>query len=156
MEHEFGGTPYDPEAQLPSSPYVRCTPSAKVHLWETPTLVIHGAKDFRLVESEGIATFTALQRRGVPSEMLYLPAENHRARRMLERESVAARAVRRLPLSSDGATASTLVRQTVSIRRTPSCGMRRSCGGSSRGRRSDGQETLYVLHYCGDGTDGCA
>lgn len=40
-------------------------------------VVIHGAKDFRLVESEGIATFTALQRRGVPSEMLYLPGENH-------------------------------------------------------------------------------
>ena len=77
MEHEFGGTPYEPEARLDSSPYVRCTPSAKVHLWETPTLVIHGAKDFRLVESEGIATFTALQRRGVPSEMLYLPSENH-------------------------------------------------------------------------------
>ena len=77
MEHEFGGTPYEPEAKLESSPYVRCTPSAKVHLWETPTLVIHGAKDFRLVESEGIATFTALQRRGVPSEMLYLPEENH-------------------------------------------------------------------------------
>ena len=77
MEHEFGGTPYDPEAKLASSPYVRCTPSAKAHLWETPTLVIHGAKDFRLVESEGISTFTALQRRGVPSEMLYLPSENH-------------------------------------------------------------------------------
>ena len=56
---------------------MRCTPSAKVDQWETPTLVIHGAKDFRLVESEGIATFTALQRRGVPSEMLYLPGENH-------------------------------------------------------------------------------
>ena len=77
MEHEFGGTPYEPEATLASSPYVRCTPSAKISQWETPTLVIHGAKDFRLVESEGIATFTALQRRGVPSEMLYLPEENH-------------------------------------------------------------------------------
>ena len=77
MEHEFGGTPFEAAARESSSPYVRCTPSAKVHEWETPTLVIHGAKDFRLVESEGIATFTALQRRGVPSEMLYLPTENH-------------------------------------------------------------------------------
>jgi dipeptidyl aminopeptidase/acylaminoacyl peptidase len=77
MEHEFGGTPYEPAAKEASSPYVRCPPSAKADLWETPTLVIHGAKDFRLVESEGIATFTALQRRGVPSEMLYLPSENH-------------------------------------------------------------------------------
>mmetsp|Transcript_38029 Transcript_38029/g.87653 ORF Transcript_38029/g.87653 Transcript_38029/m.87653 type:complete len:92 (+) Transcript_38029:3-278(+) len=57
--------------------YKKYTPSAKAHLWKTPTLVIHGAKDFRLVESEGIATFTALQRQGVPSEFLYLPTENH-------------------------------------------------------------------------------
>lgn len=77
MEHEFGGPAFEPAATEPSSPYVRCTPSAKVAQWETPTLVIHGARDFRLVESEGIATFTALQRRGVPSEMLYLPSENH-------------------------------------------------------------------------------
>ena len=39
--------------------------------------MIHGAKDYRLVESEGIATFTALQRNAVPSELLYLPTENH-------------------------------------------------------------------------------
>ena len=77
MEHEFGGSPLEPAAKEASSPYVRCAPSAKADQWETPTLVIHGAKDFRLVESEGIATFTALQRRGVPSEMLYLPGENH-------------------------------------------------------------------------------
>jgi len=77
MEHEFGGTPFEVAAKEQSSPYVCCTPSAKVDHWETPTLVIHGAKDFRLVESEGIATFTALQRRGVPSEMLYFATENH-------------------------------------------------------------------------------
>jgi hypothetical protein len=32
---------------------------------------------FRVGTWQGIATFTALQRRGVPSEMLYLPGENH-------------------------------------------------------------------------------
>jgi len=77
METEFGGPAYLPEASKDSSPYKAYTPSAKVEKWNTPTLVIHGAKDFRLVESEGISTFTALQRRGVPSELLYLPTENH-------------------------------------------------------------------------------
>jgi len=77
METEFGGPAYSPEASKDSSPYKAHTPSAKIEHWNTPTLVIHGAKDFRLVESEGISTFTALQRRGIPSEMLYLPAENH-------------------------------------------------------------------------------
>jgi dipeptidyl aminopeptidase/acylaminoacyl peptidase len=34
-------------------------------------------KDYRIVDGEGLATFTALQRRGVPSELLYFPGENH-------------------------------------------------------------------------------
>ncbi len=44
---------------------------------KTPTLIIHGGKDYRVPESEGFATFTALQRRGVPSSLLYFPEENH-------------------------------------------------------------------------------
>jgi dipeptidyl aminopeptidase/acylaminoacyl peptidase len=39
--------------------------------------VIHGANDFRVVDAEGISTFTALQRRGIPSELLYFPDESH-------------------------------------------------------------------------------
>jgi dipeptidyl aminopeptidase/acylaminoacyl peptidase len=45
--------------------------------WKTPELVIHSANDFRLVDSEGIAAFTALQRRGVPSRFVWFPDENH-------------------------------------------------------------------------------
>jgi dipeptidyl aminopeptidase/acylaminoacyl peptidase len=40
-------------------------------------LVIHGGKDYRVVDTQGIATFTALQRRGIPSRFLYFPDENH-------------------------------------------------------------------------------
>jgi dipeptidyl aminopeptidase/acylaminoacyl peptidase len=40
-------------------------------------LVIHGALDFRVVETAGMAAFTALQRRGIPSKFLYFPDENH-------------------------------------------------------------------------------
>ena len=42
-----------------------------------PTLVIHSQKDYRLDVSEGFQLFTALQRLGVPSEMLYFPDEGH-------------------------------------------------------------------------------
>ena len=45
--------------------------------WKTPTLVIHGALDYRVVETQGMSTFTALQRRGIPSKLLYFPDENH-------------------------------------------------------------------------------
>ena len=37
MEHEFGGAAYEPGAKEAASPYVRCTPSAKVDQWQTPT-----------------------------------------------------------------------------------------------------------------------
>jgi dipeptidyl aminopeptidase/acylaminoacyl peptidase len=57
--------------------YDKWSPDGFVSQWRTPTLVIHGGQDFRVCETEGIATFTALQRRGVPSQLLYFPDENH-------------------------------------------------------------------------------
>jgi dipeptidyl aminopeptidase/acylaminoacyl peptidase len=71
-EWELGGPPWEkPDA------YDRWSPEGSVERWKTPTLVVHGARDFRLPETEGFATFTALQRRGVPSKLLYFPDENH-------------------------------------------------------------------------------
>lgn len=71
-EWDFKGTPWDkPEL------YEKFSPDRYVKSWQTPTLVIHGANDFRVVDAEGIGTFTALQRRGIPSEFLYFPDENH-------------------------------------------------------------------------------
>lgn len=52
-------------------------PMNHVDKWQTPMLVIHGGRDYRLAETHGIATFTALQRRGVPSQFLHFPDENH-------------------------------------------------------------------------------
>ena len=40
-------------------------------------LVIHGALDYRVVDTQGISTFTALQRLGIPSKLVYFPDENH-------------------------------------------------------------------------------
>ncbi len=71
-EWEFGGTPWENKAL-----YERFSPSEYVQNWKTPMLVIHGALDFRLPETEGFSVFTALQRRGVPSKFLYFPDENH-------------------------------------------------------------------------------
>ena len=71
-ERDHGGTPWDNPAS-----YEKHNPVNLVKNWKTPILVIHGGKDFRVVETEGMATFTAAQRRGVPSELLYFPDENH-------------------------------------------------------------------------------
>ena len=71
-EWENGGTPWDP-----GTTYERWSPALSVANWKTPMLVIHGARDFRLPETEGFSVFTALQRRGIPSKLLYFPDENH-------------------------------------------------------------------------------
>lgn len=71
-EWEHGGTPWDNPAG-----YAKHNPIDHVAKWKVPMLVVHGAKDFRVVESQGMATFTALQRKGIPSRFLYFPDENH-------------------------------------------------------------------------------
>ena len=70
-EWENHGPPWESEH------YAQHNPIDYVHLWQTPMLVIHGALDFRVVDTQGISTFTALQRRGIPSQFLYFPDENH-------------------------------------------------------------------------------
>jgi dipeptidyl aminopeptidase/acylaminoacyl peptidase len=71
-EWEHGGTPWEhPEG------FAKHNPIDYVKNWKTPTLVIHGALDYRVVETQGMSTFTALQRRGIPSKLLHFPDENH-------------------------------------------------------------------------------
>lgn len=71
-EWEHHGTPWEnPES------YARHNPIDHVAKWKTPTLVVHGALDYRVVDTQGLSVFTALQRRGVPSRLLYFPDENH-------------------------------------------------------------------------------
>lgn len=45
--------------------------------WKTPTLVIHGEKDFRIPYTQSLMVFTALQENNVPSKLLIFPDENH-------------------------------------------------------------------------------
>ncbi len=71
-EWDHLGTPWD----NPQS-YEKHNPVNFVKNWKTPMLVVHGGQDFRIVDSQGLSTFTALQRRGVPSRFLYFPDESH-------------------------------------------------------------------------------
>jgi dipeptidyl aminopeptidase/acylaminoacyl peptidase len=72
-EWEHGGKAYyeDPAA------FEKWNPVNYVARWKTPMLVITGEKDFRIPYTQGIASFTALQRRGIPSRLLVNPDENH-------------------------------------------------------------------------------
>jgi len=71
-EWEHHGTPWDKPEE-----FEKFNPAAHVKSWKTPTLVVHGGMDFRIPETQGMAAFTALQRRGVPSRFLEFPDENH-------------------------------------------------------------------------------
>jgi len=58
-------------------PFRRWSPMRFIQSAKTPTLIIHSQKDYRLDVSQGMELFTALQRLGVPSKMLYFPDEGH-------------------------------------------------------------------------------
>ena len=53
------------------------SPSRLVHQWKTPTLIIHGEKDYRCPISESLALFGALKRQRVEAELLVFPDEGH-------------------------------------------------------------------------------
>jgi dipeptidyl aminopeptidase/acylaminoacyl peptidase len=58
-------------------PFRKWSPMLHIKDAHTPTLIIHNQLDYRLDVSEGFQMFTALQRLGVPSRMLYFPDEGH-------------------------------------------------------------------------------
>ncbi len=71
-EWEFGGTVHDkPEG------YERFNPARHIAKWKTPTMVVSGQNDFRVPIDQSLSTFTALQRKGIDSQLLYFPDENH-------------------------------------------------------------------------------
>lgn len=71
-EWENGG----PYFAVPAD-YEKWNPVHHVSSWKTPMLVLHGEKDFRVPYTQGIAAFTAAQRRGVESRLVMFPDENH-------------------------------------------------------------------------------
>jgi dipeptidyl aminopeptidase/acylaminoacyl peptidase len=72
-EWEHGGHPY---YEAPEQ-FEKWNPVNYVTAWKTPQLVITSENDFRIPYTQGIATFTALQRRNIPSRLLVFPDENH-------------------------------------------------------------------------------
>jgi dipeptidyl aminopeptidase/acylaminoacyl peptidase len=69
---DLGGAPWEnPEG------YQRFSPSQYVPFFRTPTLVIHGEKDYRVPYGQALQLFTALKMQGVPSRLLLFPDEGH-------------------------------------------------------------------------------
>jgi len=66
-----------PYWQKPMPNTYNFSPHKFVGLWDTPILVIHGGKDFRIPYTEGMQAFDAAQMQGIPSRFLYFPEECH-------------------------------------------------------------------------------
>ncbi|WP_051215858.1 S9 family peptidase [Ferrimonas futtsuensis] len=71
-EHEFGGSYWEA-----TETYEKFNPVNHIDKWQTPMLVVHGAKDYRVPLEQGLAAFTVLQRKGIDSELLVFDEENH-------------------------------------------------------------------------------
>jgi dipeptidyl aminopeptidase/acylaminoacyl peptidase len=69
---EMGTTSWKERAE-----FEKHSPHRFIGKWKTPTLVIHGEKDYRVPISEALILFDALQEHHVESELLVFPDENH-------------------------------------------------------------------------------
>ncbi|MDQ3051686.1 MAG: S9 family peptidase [Bacteroidota bacterium] len=64
------------KSPLPKS-YTEFNPIRFVNNWDTPILVIHNDKDFRVPISQGMEAFTAARMKNIPARFLSFPDENH-------------------------------------------------------------------------------
>jgi dipeptidyl aminopeptidase/acylaminoacyl peptidase len=72
--HDMNGAYW--ENPVPKS-YNSFSPHLFVKNWDTPLLVIHNEKDFRVPVTQGMEAFTAAQLQKIPSRFLYFPDEGH-------------------------------------------------------------------------------
>ncbi len=69
---ELGGWYWDDMARVNAQ-----SPHAFAANMNTPTLVMHGAKDYRVPDAQGLAYYNTLKARGVAARLLWFPDENH-------------------------------------------------------------------------------
>src|SRR6478736_5809794 len=73
-KHDIGNAYYD---KTPSKSFEQFSPHKFAKNWDTPILVIHGEKDFRVPVNQGMEAFSAAQLQNIPSRFLYFPEEGH-------------------------------------------------------------------------------
>jgi dipeptidyl aminopeptidase/acylaminoacyl peptidase len=69
---ELGAAYWDDPARVAAQ-----SPHAFAKAFKTPTLIIHGAMDYRVPDAQGLAYYNTLKSLGVPSRLVWFPDENH-------------------------------------------------------------------------------
>ncbi len=57
--------------------YAKFSPHKYAQNWDTPILVIHGGRDYRVPDTQGMEAFQVAQLKGLKSRFLYFPREGH-------------------------------------------------------------------------------
>lgn len=73
---DMGGPFWDKNNKVAQNSFAH-SPHKYIDKWDTPILVIHGEKDYRVDYSQGMMAFNAAILKGIPAEFLSFPDENH-------------------------------------------------------------------------------
>jgi dipeptidyl aminopeptidase/acylaminoacyl peptidase len=76
VDWDYGGPFWDKSNRAAQRSY-SFSPHHFVQNWDTPMLVIHGEKDFRIPYPQGMAAFNSAVLQDIPAKFLYFPEENH-------------------------------------------------------------------------------
>ncbi len=73
---DMGGPYWDKNNEIAQRTFAN-SPHRFVDKWDTPIMIIHGEKDYRVLYSQGLQAFTAARLRGIPAKYVDFPEENH-------------------------------------------------------------------------------
>ncbi len=68
----FGGEPWEGIENITG-----CNPAHAAEGFNTPMLVIHGERDYRVPVTQGLECYGVLKAKGIPARLVYFPDENH-------------------------------------------------------------------------------
>ena len=73
---DLGGPFWDKDNAIAQRTFSQ-SPHRYVDKWTAPIMISHGEYDFRILASQGMQAFNAAKLRGIPTEMVIYPDENH-------------------------------------------------------------------------------
>jgi len=74
---DAGGAYWEKDNADAQKTYSEFNPIKNVANWNTPILILHGGKDYRVPIGQGQEAFQAAQLQGIKSRFVYFPDENH-------------------------------------------------------------------------------
>jgi len=74
---DAGGAYWEKDNVEAQKTYNKFNPIKNVDKWDTPIMIIHGEKDYRVPIGQGQEAFQAAQLRGIKSRFVYFSDENH-------------------------------------------------------------------------------